>query len=116
MSDQRSSSGIVGRLRATALDKDNFPRMNSEKWLPVGLAIEAADEIERLRKYKRLVREWRDAQHEIDRTPVEERKNNLGPLHRLIAAHNALLKYANEEMKEAHHDNGKNSGTDRSGD
>jgi hypothetical protein len=47
---------------------------------------------------KRLVKEWRDAQREIDRTPVEERKNNLGPLHRLIAAHNALLKYANEEM------------------
>jgi hypothetical protein len=47
---------------------------------------------------ERLVREWRDAQREIDRTPVEERKNNLGPLHRLIAAHNALLKYANEEM------------------
>jgi len=104
MSDQRSSSDIVERLRATALDKDNFPRMNSEKWLPVGLAIEAADEIVRGRHMsvhlERLVREWRDAQREIDRTPVEERKNNLGPLHRLIAAHNALLKYANEELGE----------------
>jgi hypothetical protein len=104
MSDQRSSSDIVERLRATALDKDNFPRMNSEKWLPVGLAIEAADEIVRGRHMsvhlERLVREWRAAQREIDRTPVEERKNNLGPLHRLIAAHNALLKYANEELGE----------------
>lgn len=41
---------IIHRLRATALDKDNFPRMDSERWLPVGLAKEAADEIERLRK------------------------------------------------------------------
>jgi hypothetical protein len=41
---------IVERLRGTLLDKDNFPRMNSETRLPVGLAKEAADEIERLRK------------------------------------------------------------------
>jgi hypothetical protein len=41
---------IVARLRATLLDRDNFPRMDSEKWLPVGLAKEAADEIEWLRK------------------------------------------------------------------
>jgi hypothetical protein len=40
---------IVERLRATLLDKDNFPRMKSETHLPVGLAKEAADEIERLR-------------------------------------------------------------------
>lgn len=40
---------IVKRLRATQFDKDNFPRMKQEKWLPVGLALEAADEIERLR-------------------------------------------------------------------
>lgn len=40
---------IVQRLRATTLDKDNFPRMDSEKWFPVGLAKEAADEIDRLR-------------------------------------------------------------------
>jgi hypothetical protein len=40
---------IVERLRATLLDRDNFPRMDSEKWLPVGLAKEAAAEIERLR-------------------------------------------------------------------
>ena len=44
-------SDIVGRLRAATLDKDNFPRMDSERWLPVGLAKEAADEIERLRAY-----------------------------------------------------------------
>lgn len=39
---------IVQRLRGTLLDKDNFPRMDSEKWLPVGLAKEAADRIELL--------------------------------------------------------------------
>lgn len=40
---------ILQRLRATLTDKDNMPRMSSEKWLAVGLAKEAADEIERLR-------------------------------------------------------------------
>ncbi len=42
-------TGILLELRATALDKDNCPRMDSERWLPVGLALRAADEIERLR-------------------------------------------------------------------
>jgi hypothetical protein len=41
---------IVTRLRATTTDKDNMPRMDSERWLPIGLAKEAADEIERLRE------------------------------------------------------------------
>jgi len=49
---------------------------------------------------ERLVREWRDAQREIDRTPQAEREHNLAPLKRLVAAHNALLKYANEELGE----------------
>jgi O-succinylbenzoate synthase len=40
---------IVARLRDTTLDKDNFPRMDSEKWFSVGLAKEAANEIKRLR-------------------------------------------------------------------
>ena len=41
---------IVDRLRSAAKDKDNMPRMKSETWLPVGLGLEAADEIERLRR------------------------------------------------------------------
>lgn len=45
-----------------------------------------------------LVREWRDAQRAIDRLSVEQRKEDMTPLHRLIAAHNALLQYANEKM------------------
>jgi DNA repair ATPase RecN len=40
---------IVERLRATVLDRDNFPCMDSERRCTVGLAKEAADEIERLR-------------------------------------------------------------------
>jgi hypothetical protein len=40
---------LIDRLRATALDKDNCPRMDCERWCWVGLAKEAADEIERLR-------------------------------------------------------------------
>jgi len=41
-------TGIIERLRATALDNDNCPRMDSERWCSVGLAKEAANEIERL--------------------------------------------------------------------
>jgi hypothetical protein len=47
---------------------------------------------------KRLVREWRDAQKAIDATPVEERQHNREPLDRMIRAHNALVKFADEEM------------------
>jgi hypothetical protein len=47
---------------------------------------------------EKLVREWRDAQRAIDRMPVRERQKNREPLDRMIAAHNALLKYADEEM------------------
>ena len=59
---------IVNRLRSSALDKDNFPRMDSERWLPVGLAIEAANEIERLRAALDTCRELR----EYDRAEVEK--------------------------------------------
>jgi hypothetical protein len=47
--NEPAMTDIVERLRRTLLDRDNFPRMDSEKWLPVRLAKEAADEIERLR-------------------------------------------------------------------
>lgn len=40
---------IVLRLEGATLDKDNFPRMDSERQVPVGLAKEAKAEIERLR-------------------------------------------------------------------
>jgi hypothetical protein len=47
---------------------------------------------------ERLVREWRAAQKAIDRLTQAERMTNKAPLDRLIAAHNALIKYADEEM------------------
>lgn len=47
---------------------------------------------------EKLVREWRDAQKAIDRLTVEQRRRDRAPLGRLVDAHNALLKYANEEM------------------
>ena len=47
---------------------------------------------------EKLVREWRDAQHAIDRMTVEERRKNREPLDRLVAAHNALRQYAEEEI------------------
>jgi hypothetical protein len=47
---------------------------------------------------ERLVREWRDAQKAIDRMTVQERQKNREPLDRLIAAHNTLIKYIDEEM------------------
>lgn len=48
---------------------------------------------------EKLVKEWRDAQHAIDRTPVEQRQKDHGPLERLVAAHNALVKYADEKLE-----------------
>jgi hypothetical protein len=47
---------------------------------------------------EKLVREWREAQKAIDRLPVKERQQNREPLDRLIAAHEALIKYADEEL------------------
>jgi hypothetical protein len=43
------SDDLVQRLRQAVLDKDNFPRMDSERQVACGLAREAAAEIERLR-------------------------------------------------------------------
>jgi hypothetical protein len=45
-----------------------------------------------------LVREWRDAIQAVDKMSLEERRRDEKPLHRIVAAHNALLKYAVEEM------------------
>jgi hypothetical protein len=50
------------------------------------------------KQLEKLVTEWRDAQRAIDRLTVEQRREDRGPLDRMIAAHNALLKYANEEL------------------
>jgi hypothetical protein len=53
---------------------------------------------ERWRLIEKLVREWRDAQLAIDALTPEQRRADPRPLDRLIAAHNALVKYADEEM------------------
>lgn len=47
---------------------------------------------------EKLVREWVEAQKAIDRMTPDERLKNMEPLNRLVAAHNALRKYADEEM------------------
>jgi hypothetical protein len=47
---------------------------------------------------KKLVIEWREAQKAIDRLSVEERRASREPLDRLVAAHNALLRYVDEEI------------------
>lgn len=47
---------------------------------------------------EKLVREWRDAQKAIDRMTLEQRRVTGEPLQRFIAAHNALVEYADEEM------------------
>ena len=47
---------------------------------------------------EKLVREWYEAQKAIDRMTPDQRLKNTEPLHRLVAAHNALRKYAEEEM------------------
>jgi hypothetical protein len=41
---------IVNELRGTAYDKDNMPRMKSERSCSVRLALAAAEDIERLRE------------------------------------------------------------------
>jgi hypothetical protein len=53
---------------------------------------------------ERLVREWRDAQHAIDRIPLHQRRSGgLEPVERLVNAHNALLQYANERLGQSQH-------------
>jgi hypothetical protein len=52
-----------------------------------------------MNKLEQLVREWRDAQKAIDRMTDQERQNDLKPFERLVRAHNALVKYADEEME-----------------
>jgi hypothetical protein len=53
---------------------------------------------------EKLVREWRDAQKAIDKQVDESKHRELlmvergFAMNRLIAAHNALVKYADEEM------------------
>jgi hypothetical protein len=49
-------------------------------------------------KLETLVREWRDAQKAIDKMSVAERRTDMRPLARMIDAHNALLKFAKEEL------------------
>jgi hypothetical protein len=46
-----------------------------------------------------LVCEWRDAQLAIDKMSVAERRADMRPLARMIDAHNALLKFAKEELE-----------------
>ena len=47
---------------------------------------------------EKLVREWRDAQRAIDATPQHQRQHDRAPLDRMVAAHNALRKYADEKL------------------
>lgn len=47
---------------------------------------------------EKLVKEWHEAQKAIDAIPPAQRRWDRAPLDRLIAAHNALIKYADEEM------------------
>jgi hypothetical protein len=53
---------------------------------------------------EKLVREWRDAQRAVDRQVEESKMRDVlmaergFAVNRLIAAHNALIKYADEEM------------------
>lgn len=49
---------------------------------------------------EQLVREWREAQLAIDKLTVKQRRDNQAPLDRLIAAHNALTRYADEKLQE----------------
>jgi hypothetical protein len=45
-----------------------------------------------------LVREWRCAQKAIDALTVEQRRADHTPLDRLVAAHQALIAYADDHL------------------
>jgi len=47
---------------------------------------------------ERLVKEWRDAQKAIDQLTPQQRGKDSKPLDRLIEAHNALIKFADETL------------------
>jgi hypothetical protein len=47
---------------------------------------------------EKIVREWREAQLVIDCMSVDERRHDDKPLRRLIAAHDAMVKYADEHL------------------
>jgi len=66
---------IVARLRSAAKDKDNMPRMKSETMLTVGLGLEAADEIERLRLESAGSNQLVKAGEIIDRLKAEGAKH-----------------------------------------
>ena len=58
-----------------------------------------ADLDDRVTRVEKLVKEWREAQLAIDRMTLQQRRSDRRPLDRVIAAHNALVKYADEEIK-----------------
>lgn len=85
-------SPIISKLRAVQYDKDNFPRMPQEKWLPVSLALDAADEIERLEReiraihqdhgavYSQMQNDLREARKEESRIFKQYRRKQIAEL------------------------------------
>jgi len=79
---------IVMRLHEATLDKDNMPRMDSERQVSVGLAKEAKAEIERLRsegcapgqcRYGREILAEKDAEIERLRAALQRIADYDGP-------------------------------------
>ena len=64
---------LIQKLRATAFDKDNCPRMDSERWCPVGLAKQAADaltaSLSREAALREALKECRDQLWLLAKTP-----------------------------------------------
>lgn len=75
-----------------------FPLSKLEQHRAMVVTTMKLSSTERWRLIEKLVREWRDAQLAIDALTPKQRRADPGPLDRLIAAHNALVKYADEEM------------------
>jgi hypothetical protein len=75
---------IVNDLRDTAFDKDNLPRMKSERACPVGLALKAADEIERIRQeIKQNEVDLEEYRLDVERLRAALEKISTWPDHRL---------------------------------
>lgn len=84
-------TAIIRLKEQLAISNEFTPKQRDFALEAINAAIHSAH-------LEKLVREWRDAQKTIDRLTVQERQQDRAPLDRLIAAHNALIKYADEEM------------------
>ena len=92
--DMEIDMDIVNELRGTAYDKDNMPRMKSERSCSVRLALAAADEIERLRDQ---IFQFKNATPQILSSHNETLKNYVNNTELILQE----VREENERLREA---------------